>query len=266
MLPEQRRYEILSVVKRRGAVSVNDLCELFSITPTTARKDLAELGQRGSIIRTHGGALNPGYARGHDVSLETRQNLQSREKTSIAEAAVAHVRPGDTILLDDSSTVSYLARLLKDMQSLTVVTYALDVVNVLSTAPGIRLMVIGGAFDAESKAFAGGPAEDMLSQLHVDKAFFSPKGVSLDAGLTDARMDQARLHRRVIASAAERVLMVDSSKFDVVCFAEVAPLDVVQLIITEREPSQRYVTLWEKRGVQLEIARGPARPGTGVAG
>lgn len=256
MLPEQRKREIFSLIKRRGAISVSELSDIFSITATTIRKDLDALEEQGLIERTHGGALLPSYGRGRDVPINQRQTMQALEKERIAHSALRFVEPGDTIVLDDSSTVLCLARLLLEIKELTVVTNSLNVMDVLAKADGLCLYGLGGELNRDSRSFVGGETEDALARLHVDKCFVSTKGISVDTGLTDVHFHAARLHRKMLKASKKRILLMDNSKFDVVCFADVAPLESVHYVLTDAEPPESYYQELGDLGVELIVTRG----------
>src|ERR1700759_4119799 len=59
MMAEERRSQILQIVRSEGRVRVNDLVNKFSTSAVTIRNDLNELHQRGVVLRSHGGAVLP---------------------------------------------------------------------------------------------------------------------------------------------------------------------------------------------------------------
>src|SRR5699024_5893390 len=67
----------------------------------------------------------------------------SEVKQALARVAAGRVQDGQTLFLDIGTTVYELARLLADRR-LTVVTNSLGVVELLSTAPDVDLVILGG--------------------------------------------------------------------------------------------------------------------------
>lgn len=255
MLPEQRKREILSIIRREGAVSVTQLCEIFDISTTTIRKDLSDLEKRGLVIRSHGGALALNYGRSDDVSIEQRKSLQAMEKEYIASAAVQYVRPGQAIYLDGSSTVLNLAKKLVEIEPLTVVTNSLNVMNELADAQGIKIISLGGVLDPLSHCFMGPDVEENLAKLRVDGAFISTKGISIEDGLSDAHIPEARLHQKALQITNTAYLLMDSSKFDIVCFAVVAGLEQIDYLFTDKAPPQHFKQALKKADVELIVTR-----------
>ncbi|MEG1445999.1 MAG: DeoR family transcriptional regulator [Ruthenibacterium sp.] len=57
MFSEERRDEILQILKRQKSVNVKELAANLFVTPITIRRDLAALEHDGVVRRSHGGAI-----------------------------------------------------------------------------------------------------------------------------------------------------------------------------------------------------------------
>src|SRR5207253_1577638 len=142
---EQRRRSVLDLVDQEGQVTVADMVKRFSISAVTVRNDLDSLASIGAVVRSHGGAVRRLEAT-QDYPLRTKETLHRDEKIRIGRAAAELVQPGETIILDSGTTTAEVARHLKRLkiQSLTVITNALNIAVELADAPGISLIMIGG--------------------------------------------------------------------------------------------------------------------------
>src|ERR1017187_1318938 len=60
MMAEERRMQILQIVRSEGRAKVNQLATLFNTSAVTIRNDLNELHSHGLVLRSHGGAVLPG--------------------------------------------------------------------------------------------------------------------------------------------------------------------------------------------------------------
>src|SRR5215203_2928127 len=109
MIAEARREQIREMLMEAGAVTVGQLQAQFGVSPMTARRDLDALEERGSARRTHGGAVLPSIA-APENSFSQRVGVAAGAKLRLAAAAFELLRPGETILLDSSSTTYFLAR------------------------------------------------------------------------------------------------------------------------------------------------------------
>ena len=59
LLTEERRREILAVLRQQGRVTIEEVVRRFSVSAVTARSDLDALSENGALIRSHGGAIRP---------------------------------------------------------------------------------------------------------------------------------------------------------------------------------------------------------------
>jgi DeoR/GlpR family transcriptional regulator of sugar metabolism len=53
----ERQANLLQFIEQRQRVTVTQICDYFTISPATARRDLDALAERGKIQRVHGGAI-----------------------------------------------------------------------------------------------------------------------------------------------------------------------------------------------------------------
>ena len=225
------------------------------MTEETVRRDFEKLEAEGALLRSHGGAVRLEVMRREFPATE-RAEQHAAEKLQIARAAVARIKPGQTIFFDASTTSLQVARLLPD-QPLTVLTNALQTALVLSEKPAIHVAVLGGNLIASSQSCTGWPAEQMLELFRIDAAYISCRGLDADRGPSEATEEQARLKRRVVGCAEEICLLADASKAgpsSSFFFAKNSDIDVW---ITDREPARPFQSALTSHGVRIEIAPNP---------
>ena len=130
LLIEERRRRICEFLRAEGRVTVEALATRFGTSQVTIRADLSALEAAGALIRTHGGAL---LRQEDDEPLDVKQLQHHAEKVRIAQAAVAMIRDGETIILDSGTTTAEIARALRkaDLKSINVITNALNVAALL---------------------------------------------------------------------------------------------------------------------------------------
>lgn len=252
----QRRAQIVDLTKKQGAVRVADLAELFQVSEVTIRNDLVQLEKEGVLTRDRGGAVSVGNTR--DVrallAVEKRAHIQTDEKQRIAKAAAQLVEPGDTIVMDAGTTVVEMAPYLANIESLTVVTNALNVALEMGAQTTARIILLGGTFSRESTSTLGSLAEQTLGELLVQKAFLGTQAFDLDHGFTDTTLEIAQVKRAMIRSARRVVLLTDSSKLGRSGFIKVAPLNAVQTLITDNALPPEAKDAIERMGVDVMLA------------
>src|SRR5215469_18894609 len=169
LLCEERRREILRLLEDHGRVTVESLADSFRVSAVTIRADLEDLGVKGLLVRSHGGAIPP-LSPQQEYPLQLKKTLHHAEKVRIGQAAAQLIQPRQTVIIDGGTTTAEVARSIKQNspEALTVITHALNIAQELADSPHIALIVIGGVFRHISRSFVGPPAERMIGDLHAD--------------------------------------------------------------------------------------------------
>ena len=94
----ERQRAIQDLIESQRRVSVNAICQEFSISEATARRDLETLAKEGRIQRVRGGAISVEKSPPELPILE-RENEQTSEKDRIGQLVAGLIEPGDTIFL-----------------------------------------------------------------------------------------------------------------------------------------------------------------------
>ncbi|HUJ94130.1 MAG TPA: transcriptional repressor AgaR [Terriglobales bacterium] len=250
MLSEERRRKILELVQNDGRVLVTDLARRFSSSLITIRKDLEHLHREGRIQRAHGGALPVESAALKDLALREKERLHRREKLRIASAAAKLVRPGQVVILDSGTTTTAVARSLRHVRGLTVITNA---VNIAAEFAGTEVEVVlsGGILRKNSFSLVGPLAEESLRQITADLLFLAVDGFDVTFGLTTPNQLEAKVNRVMMESAKRIVVVCDSSKFGRRSLALIAPTADVHEVITDRGISTKDAHRLKKTGVKV---------------
>jgi DeoR/GlpR family transcriptional regulator of sugar metabolism len=190
---------------------------------------------------------------GHELPFDVRSAANLAAKRAIAAAALAHVVEGDVIGLDASSTACELAQRIPDL-SLTVITNSLVIARFLASRPKIKTICAGGDLDAPSLSFVGSVAEAALERFHIDKLFFSCRGLDSERGLSVAADEHARMKRKMLDLATRAYLLADHSKFGVKSVVFFAPLSDVDVVITDSAADGSAVPGLAAAGVKVETA------------
>ena len=248
-LAPERQERLKELLRERRVARLEELCAEMRVSPATMRRDLNELEARGVLRRVHGGAVST-ETRLEEPLFDDKTSIAAREKSRIADAALAFIQPGDTVYLDGGSTVLELARRLRDRSDLTVVTNSLRAALELS-GQGPRLILIGGELRRRSQTVVGSLSRFVLQQLHVDKAFMGTIGLDPDEGLTTTDPDEAYTKSLVAGQAKEVILLMDSSKAGKVSFARAGSLGELDAVITDRKLDAKVTERLKKLGIRV---------------
>ena len=254
MLANQRRDEILELIREDGQAKVLDMARMFKVTEVTIRQDLERLEKEGFLVREHGGAYLKDID--HNVRNLALQNQEKNraEKMIIAKKAVEFIHDGDTIILDSGSTTTEIAKLISGYKNLTVITNAINISLILGAQTSINLIVTGGEFKAPTLSLTGQKAADFFQNLHVDKLFLATAGIALKSGLTYPGMSDICVKRAMIESANEIYLVADSSKIGKNSFASLGALSLIDYLITDSKIKPEHIEWLKTYDVQFIIA------------
>lgn len=253
MLIGERRQHILSLVQRDGRVLVTELSESLGISPITIRKDLDYLEARGQVQRTHGGALSPQGSTLLDPTLKEKEHHQIREKQRIAAAAAKLVQSGQCILLDSGTTVTAVARALRQFSHLTIVTNAVNIAAELSDTD-FEIVLTGGTLRKNSFSLVGPMAEDMLSQIRADILFLAVDGFDPKIGITTPNVLESRVNRAMVNASRKVVAVCDSTKFSRSSMALIVPPASIHAVITDDQIPDAAAEALRNAGVEVIIA------------
>jgi DeoR/GlpR family transcriptional regulator of sugar metabolism len=233
MTASERRLQIVELIKERGYVNAAELSEMFSVDSSTIRRDLSFLENSGKLIRTHGGVLPSQDAHQGDTPYNVRRNMHEEGKAAIALAALDYIEDGQSIILDNGSTVFQLALALKARKNITVITNDLMIAMQLSQHPSITLHVAGGMMLNNVFTLVGPDTVQKFENIHTDWAFLGAEGVHPESGITNINTVEIPIKQAMIASANQTIVLADSSKLGYKAFSHVCSLDAITKVITD---------------------------------
>jgi DeoR/GlpR family transcriptional regulator of sugar metabolism len=163
------------------------------------------------------------------------------------------IENGVSILLDASSTVYYLAQQLANCHRLRVVTNGIDVARLLAKDPTNTVVLMGGVVTPDGSSVTGSLSEQIIRDLHVQMAFVSCSGFSLERGLTDVLLAEAELKGKAISSAREVFALVDSSKMGKEDLTSFANLEQITQVYTDSGLGEEWTARLKSAGVAFTI-------------
>ena len=232
MLVDERRNQLLEMVRLRGFASLPELAEQLQVSESTVRRDLDYLEEVGTAKRTHGGVFYTG-ASPKLPHFDERQPAQWDKKRQIAEVAAGLVEEGDTVLLDGGSTTYEVARLLVG-RLLQIVTNSLPVANLFASHANHDLVLLGGYVYPRTGVALGPYTNDMLARLNVRRTILSVAGAS-ERGFFNSNLLLVETERAMMEAADEVIVVADSTKFGRQSLAHLCPLEAVQHLVVDDE-------------------------------
>ena len=246
----ERQNQIFQFILRSQRISIAQICENYSVSEATARRDLESLATEGKIQRVHGGAIAITQSPPEQPILQ-RQEEQPQEKMRIGEAAAELVHDGETVFLGSGTTVLEAARSLRGRSNLTVITNSLPVVNVLVGSKNITVICLGGMLRESELSFIGHITEQALSEVRADKVLMGTRAISLEHGLTHEYLPETMTDRAILKAGQEIIILADHSKFGRAAAILLAPLERIHTIVTDDETPGDFLEALQERGIKV---------------
>lgn len=231
MFEEERQIRIMNELSEQRTMLVADLAAILGVSPSTVRRDLSSMEEKGLVKRTHGGAM---IVEETDANLSyvVRSAHNVKLKANIARCAAAQVKDGDVVLLNSSSITSLMPRYLS-AKNITVITNALDIAQQLKDRPACVLILLGGMYLKNAQTIEGPSTVNQLLTMKYDKAFIGVNGVDLDFGLSTASELEAATKIAAIGQAKESFCLCEHTKFGKSALYKLCPLETIHCIITD---------------------------------
>lgn len=225
---EERKLQILELLKTEQRVEVASLATLFEVSEDTIRRDLKGLQNQGLITKTHGGALNHVAT---PKSFEKRLEHAPGLKSLIGKGAADLVKEGECLLIDSGTTALGVAHSLR-VNKATVLTNSLEVAKVISEYSKYELILLGGRWDPLHQ-LVGQVTVEQLSRYRVDKLFLGMLGLDFKQGITVPSEEESAVKRAMIGIAQHVIALADHTKLGEIAFSYVAPASVIDVLVTD---------------------------------
>ena len=260
MTTHERRQSLLDILRKKPGLRVPELALTLGVSEGTVRNDLNALEEQGLLVRVHGGAVLSQQEQFRNNSFTRRYQQNAAAKHAIAREAAVLVNDGDSILMDASSTAFYFAKALADRQRLRVMTNGFEVARELAQNSTNTVILIGGVVNNESSSVTGLLSEQIIEELHIQKAFLSCSGFSLNRGLTEVHLAEAQLKRKMAESSQQLFALVDSTKFGKEDLTSFARTEKINCLFTDNHLSPEWADRLKQAGIQFTICEEEAAP------
>lgn len=252
---QRRQRQIAEAVIDEGSIRIEELADRFDISIMTVHRDLDELESHGVLRKTRGQATALASSL-FESNARFRLSQQQAEKEALAHAALDLMEPGHSILMDDSTTGIYLARLLPQRTPLTVITNFRGVIDELTDVPGITVIGLGGQYFGWCDAFMGHMTVAAIRNLRADVFVMSTSAIT-DGVCFHQHQDTVTFKRAMFESAAQRILYVDHTKFTRRALHALLPLSEFDAVIVDQSTPAEEVDRLRDLDVTVIVAEPP---------
>jgi len=243
---EQRMSAIVEYLHKHRTITLEEICDMFTVSKDTARRDLVKLEENGKVMRVKGGAT---LSSSHIINYSERTPTKAKEQ--IAKEAVSFISEGYDVLLDTSSTIALMAKYM-DVKHVTVITNSIDNIHFLDQYTACDTFLLPGKFNGKSRNVTGPRTISTLQEYKVDQLFLGTCGVGAD-GITSPSEEESFLKRQMIQSARQVIMLAEHKKFEREFLHRVCDISDIDVLITNKEPEADIKEKIEQNQVQLIV-------------
>jgi DeoR/GlpR family transcriptional regulator of sugar metabolism len=254
MLASERRRLILERVAEHQSIETQALAEELGVSEMTIRRDIKRLEQDGFLRQTYGGATVH-VTKSVELGFNSRALQFSSQKRLIGTNAARLIEPGQTLFLGEGTTTAQFAQFLPPHPRLLVVTASLSHASLLCSRK-ISVIVAGGKLHADELIMTGPIAEATLNRFYADICVLGAAGIDPHVGVTELDYETAALHRLMMERSRHVMVLADHSKLRFRAPAVVAPLQMVNTLITDDTASEEVLAALRACGLQISLVGG----------
>lgn len=237
--------EYLKIV---GVATNEDLCNQFNISLQTLRRDLKVLEENRKIEKVYGGVVYKDQSLLNNVlAVESREEINLKEKIFIGEIAARLVENNTVIFIDSGTTACQIIPFLIHHKNLTIVTHSLLVLNLVAKIPNIKCICLGGILKADTLSFA---IDTKDNSYHYNCSFIATVGLS-NEGLTNTDISEGKIKKQIIKNSEKVYVLADYSKFDKKGFYHFSDLESITGIVSNQKPNDKLINFCNKMGIKL---------------
>ncbi len=245
-----RQNRIINLLKNDGKQSVATIAELMAVTPATVRRDLIQLEQSGSIIRSFGSAE---YFAPYDMRDVEPTNIEDEKvviRRRIAKAAAELVEDGDVMFLNSSGTASLVLDYLAD-KHVTIFTNNARIVNRPRTT-NLEVVLLGGEIYGKKQSLVGQFTLETISHVTASKCILGVDGISAEGGLTSVILPETPINTQMLRQCrGTKMVVAESSKVGLKQNFFSGDINSINYLITDHEAEAQSVQAIEEAGIHV---------------
>ena len=229
---------------------MDDIKNNFDVSVSTVHRDLSMLEHEGRINKYYG---QVSVSEKKEL-FKSRININVDLKRRMASKAVTFIRNGDCVFLDNSTTAYYLAEALcaTTLKDILVVSNNGFISDLFLSNKNIDLVLTGGKLNKKTNSLVGPQAVKTIQDFNANNFFFSTSCISLKGGISDIYLpDVIDIKTKMLQHAKNKILLVDSTKFEKISTAKWFEIDIVDFIITDNKLPTEQVEEYRNAGIKI---------------
>ncbi|MEM0911915.1 MAG: DeoR/GlpR family transcriptional regulator [Pseudomonadota bacterium] len=249
MAQTQRHEQIVSLIKQRGFMSIDELVAACNVTPQTIRRDLNSLADMGLISRYHGGAgMSTSW---ENTPYQDRKTQNNEVKERIAEAVANMIPDGASLFINIGTTTELVASKLLSHKNLHIVTNNIHVASALSAKEDFTVIVAAGEVRYRDGGIIGEATCDFIEQFHMDYGIIGISGISSEGALLDFDFREVKVSQAILKQSKTVILAADATKFERRAMVEQGHIRQVNCLVSDKQPPKPILDIMHDHDVSF---------------
>lgn len=247
---QARHNEILKLLQRNGKMPVDVIAERMGVTPTTIRRDLAQMEDAGTVRRGFGSAeyLQPDNMR--EIEPTNIEDEKALTRRRIAKKAASLVEEGDVVFLNSSGTASLVLEYLAG-KNVTVLTNNARIINRFYGS-NVQILLVGGEIYGKKQSLIGQFALDTIRRVVATKCILGVSGISATGGLTSVILPETQINLLMIEQCrGPKIVVADGSKVGLTQNFYSGSLKDITHLVTDSSADRGSLQEIENAGVSI---------------
>jgi DeoR family fructose operon transcriptional repressor len=246
-----RHLRIRELLESHEFVDLETFCRELDASESSIRRDLIELEQQRVLKRVHGGALAI-KPRDQLLDFSWQSTRNAAEKQRIAKVAATLIEDEQTVILDGGSTTAAVAAELAH-RSMNIITNSLAIAEIFKNSRQIEVTLTGGYLYPRLEIMLGPLCESTLAGVAADVLVMGIGGIT-EAGLSNNNTLLVGSERKMIEVARKVIIVADRTKFGKPAMVHLAPIDIVDIIVSDEGLAPEHLQMIQARGIQVMLA------------
>ena len=163
-------------------------------------------------------------------------------------------RSMETIMIESGSTCALFAAELAAVNDVTIITNSTYIARSLGTAPGAKVILLGGDYDTVAEVTTGPVTELCAHEYYVDKIFVGIDGYTEENGFTNINHTRCSTVRALAKQADKVIVLTTSDKFGKRSVAKMFSSNEVHTVVTDSQLASEYMETLRSHRIRVEIA------------
>jgi DeoR/GlpR family transcriptional regulator of sugar metabolism len=123
--------------------------------------------------------------------------------------------------------------------------------NLRKQGTDVEVYCSGGMFKKDTNCLVGYNTINFFKSIKVDKAFISIGALNEDKIFSIASQDELEVKKSIIESSNKIIALSDSSKFDSTLLYEVGSIDLLDILVTDKDIAPELLDFITRAGVEI---------------